>query len=162
MIWVLLKFYLFNETFIPLKGSGRALHGQMAAPVINQFLLTTNILQRWRVMINHYLLLYDEIVIMGGKHCITLSHPSSQSCTLRWHLSVKFSKVLNEGPLPPLPSLPTGIPASWFDTGRNWGRNKVREKCVKEVIAPKIFQENPSSVLTASLVATLTNSCPWS
>jgi len=39
-------FYLFKDTYIPLlEGSGRALHGQMAALVINQFFLTTNILQ---------------------------------------------------------------------------------------------------------------------
>lgn len=97
VIWDLLKFYLFRETSLPLlKGSGRALRGQMAAaPVINQFLLTTNILQRWRATINHYLLLlHDEIVIMGGKHRIALSHPSSKCCTLRWHPSVKFSRVV--------------------------------------------------------------------
>lgn len=166
VIWDLLKFYLFKETFIPLlKGSGRPLHGQMAAPVINQFLLTTNILQRWRVTINHYLLLlHDEIVIIGGKHCIMLSHQSSQSCTLSWHLSVKFSEVLNEGLSPPS-SLPANRHTCLLVRHRQELRQKQGEgKVCKRVYCTKTLPSKSFECpycFTGATVFLLTNLCPW-
>lgn len=110
MIWDLLKFYLFKETSISLlTGSGKAVHGQTAAPGINQFFLMTSILQRGRVTINHYLLLlHDEIVIMGGKCHVALSHLSSQSPTLKWHLSAKFFAEVHKPTLPSQEHLPPG------------------------------------------------------